>query len=134
MTQEFARTGFWIPGGGVDPGEPLVKAVERECIEEAGVDIEIKGILGFNVDRAPGWRRIIFYGEPRDPKAVPKTVPDFESSGACWVELSEIYKITLRGESEPKQWFPYLAQGKKYTPIEHGIRDKYKKYFQDTKL
>jgi hypothetical protein len=31
-----AGAGFWVPGGGVDPGERLTEAAVRECWEEAG--------------------------------------------------------------------------------------------------
>jgi hypothetical protein len=45
MCQEFAGQGFWVPGGAVDPGESYATAAIRETLEEAGIDIELKGIL-----------------------------------------------------------------------------------------
>lgn len=39
MTQEFAGSGYWIPGGGVDEGETLAQGAVRECWEEAGVQV-----------------------------------------------------------------------------------------------
>jgi ADP-ribose pyrophosphatase YjhB (NUDIX family) len=37
---------FWcIPGGGVDPGEPLLTALEREMIEETGIKPAIGELL-----------------------------------------------------------------------------------------
>ncbi len=39
-------TKYWcVPGGGVDVGEPLLEALEREMIEETGVKPEIGNLL-----------------------------------------------------------------------------------------
>jgi hypothetical protein len=48
--------------------------------------------------------RVIFYAEPRDLSQLPKSIPDFESAGACWCSLEQIEGgLKLRG-SEPRQW------------------------------
>eukprot|EP01039_Chlorochromonas_danica_P008526 gene8526-9399_t len=49
LVQEFGNAGFWCPGGGVDVGETISSAAKRECLEEAGVAIELKGILSIEV-------------------------------------------------------------------------------------
>src|SRR5580765_5573513 len=39
--------GRWqLPGGAVDPGERPAEAMQRECREEAGIEVEPVGILG----------------------------------------------------------------------------------------
>lgn len=39
------RTYYVLPGGGVEEGETLEKAMHREAKEELGIEIDIKGIL-----------------------------------------------------------------------------------------
>ena len=49
LVQEFAKSGYWLPGGRVDAGEDLARAAERETLEEAGVALlgwEIRCELG----------------------------------------------------------------------------------------
>lgn len=35
-----------LPGGGVDKGESVIAAVQRECMEEACVDVNVEGLVG----------------------------------------------------------------------------------------
>lgn len=71
MVQEFANQGFWVPGGCTDPGESLRDSALRECLEEAGVEVELKGLV--ELDYLPGrqgslpsWRLITFYAHLKD--------------------------------------------------------------------
>lgn len=43
LLKHIDQLGFWytIPGGGQNPGETLVEALNRECLEEIGVEVEI---------------------------------------------------------------------------------------------
>mmetsp|Transcript_42839 Transcript_42839/g.79400 ORF Transcript_42839/g.79400 Transcript_42839/m.79400 type:complete len:394 (+) Transcript_42839:648-1829(+) len=173
MVQEFASTGFWVPGGQLDAGESLCAAVARETFEEAGLRITLKGVVDCDCKDRGRWRRITFYAEPAveqgdeqegnggtngngggnghngnvggsvsgggggeeggreegDPAAAglspplssrwscrgrrkgeePKTLPDYESTGACWVSLDELPLLRLRGH-EPARLFPYVAK------------------------
>ncbi|KAF6254460.1 NUDIX hydrolase domain-like protein [Scenedesmus sp. NREL 46B-D3] len=161
MTQEFAGSGFWVPGGGVDAGESLEEGAVRECLEEAGVAVALRGILDLESHHGGAWRRVIFLAEPvpaaaaaaacadgsstmsctggaaggclqqqqqqQDPGSSsssqgrsslgahpccsPKTLPDWESAGACWVAASELSQLPLRNASEPCRWFSLLAGG-----------------------
>ena len=124
LCQEFGDQGFWIPGGHVDPGESMIMAAKRETIEEAGIDVDIKGIL--TIQYIPFQYRnggcgarvcIIFYAEPEDLNQLPKSCPDFESAGACWSSYESIMnRLKLRGK-EPRKWAKYLEEGGQVHPL-----------------
>ena len=61
---ESKDRGWWVPGGGVDNGESFDDGAKRECIEEAGVDIILKGII--NITCTSLKMRVIYYAEPAD--------------------------------------------------------------------
>ena len=116
MVQEFADAGYWLPGGRVDGNETLRQAAVRETKEEAGIDIIVKGILTVEFTHSNGTFNIIYYAEPKDQEQKPKSIPDFESVGACYVEYEQIKKIKLRAP-EPLQWIPYLVEGGEIYPL-----------------
>jgi 8-oxo-dGTP pyrophosphatase MutT (NUDIX family) len=53
-----------LPGGRVDPGENLTRAAIRETREEAGVDVELCGVLSlqYTPRRSHVRLRVIFLG------------------------------------------------------------------------
>jgi 8-oxo-dGTP pyrophosphatase MutT (NUDIX family) len=129
LVQEYSNQGFWLPGGGIDAGEFPVAAARRECLEEAGVNVELTGLLRVDIGQKRGSSiirmRYIFFGSPKneDPEGSSKeakTYPDFESVGACWISIEELEKhvdhILWRGP-EPVEWFRYIARGGVVSPI-----------------
>ena len=124
LCQEFGNQGYWTPGGAVEPGETLEEAAIRETLEEAGVLVELKGVL--SVKYTPHLRRngdadvrikVIFYAEPVDMTQLPKCIPDFESVGATWCSHEDIMqRLKLRGR-EPQVWSQYLQQGGTVHPL-----------------
>jgi hypothetical protein len=93
----------------------VVEAAVREAEEEAGVDVEVTGLLRCMLSR--GTPRIVLLAKPRDPaNDAPKCVPDWESAGALWVDAAEMV-AKLREENgdyrarDPVDFFPALASG-----------------------
>ncbi|KAI8826694.1 NUDIX hydrolase domain-like protein [Fimicolochytrium jonesii] len=127
LIEEPGQNGWWCPGGGVDPGEDLAEGAKREVLEEAGVEVEMKGILRVEFQPAhPRGRRyprlrVVFYAEPvpstPEKPNLPKTLPDYESVSACYVSVEDIEKLPLRG-AEPLIWGKYISDGGMIWPME----------------
>jgi phosphatase NudJ len=98
---------FYLPAGRVEPGESLVAAALRETMEEAGIVITLRGILGFDHDWQPiapprAKLRFTFVGAPAGSTA-PKQHKDDHSRGAQWLRREEIRHLPLRHE-EVLRW------------------------------
>jgi 8-oxo-dGTP pyrophosphatase MutT (NUDIX family) len=114
LVQERSNVGYWMPGGHVDPGESLQAAALRETLEEAGVHIQLTGILQIQY-RPSGDRvrmRVTFLAKPCDSQGCCKTIPDYESTGATWAPVDDVVQGKLRLRSpEPQHWIKYIQQG-----------------------
>jgi 8-oxo-dGTP diphosphatase len=55
---EGGRSGWTLPGGGMEPGELPEQTTVREVREETGYDVELDGLLGIDVDYVPEAERI----------------------------------------------------------------------------
>ena len=129
LCQEFSNQGFWLPGGAVDGGETLTSAAVRETMEEAGIDVDLKGILAMEYNPCGQLSRdnsdylvrlrVVFYAEPTLAciHMFPKSCPDFESAGAAWCTIEQLSQIKLRG-SEPLVWAHYLRDGGVIYPMD----------------
>jgi 8-oxo-dGTP pyrophosphatase MutT (NUDIX family) len=98
-----AETGFWmLPGGAVDPHEQPADAAVRECFEETGLLVELRGVIGvfggpeFLV-RYPNGDvtyyittafRAVIIGGSRDPR-------DGELAELCYFSQSECENLNL---------------------------------------
>ena len=95
--KESRNRGWWIPGGAVDFGESFQQAALRECREEAGIDVELKGVLrvDHSVKNDNARMRVIFYAEPTTLEMCGqvKTVPDAESEEARWVTVQDLHSL-----------------------------------------
>jgi 8-oxo-dGTP pyrophosphatase MutT (NUDIX family) len=95
--------GRWqLPGGAVDPGERPTEAMRRECLEEAGIEVEPIGVAGVfggpeyritysNGDEA-GW--VVTVYEARIVAGEP-VASDDETQAVGWFTPAEIGALEL---------------------------------------
>ena len=68
LVQRADDLSWGLPGGGVEPGESWAAAAVRECFEETGWQVEIRGVFGVYSDPEtqihayPDGRRVHFVG------------------------------------------------------------------------
>ncbi len=109
---------WYFPAGRVEPGETIANAAVRETLEEAGVPIELEGVL--RIEHTPSAKggsrlRVIFLARPADDTP-PKTKPDNESLEARWVTLEELKTLELRGP-EVRRLFKEVLAGAPIYPL-----------------
>jgi len=94
---------WYLPAGGVEPGEDLVSAAVRETQEEAGVDIEVTGIMAIeHMPRLPGWEfsrwRFVVDARLRPGSPAPRQVPNGDTLRADFFSPQQIDGLRLRGK------------------------------------
>jgi len=105
---EAVEIGTWeFPGGRVDPGEMIEKALEREIKEETGLKVDIERFVGwgqgFGIKAEDGgvYDRFVMFFECKLIKG--KLELDHETADHKWAGLEEIMKF--RPLSKPVQDF-----------------------------
>ncbi len=91
-----SKKGYYkLPGGGVDEGEELALALERECLEEAGCSIDILHELG-RVDEVRRMQSLVqtsfnYIGRVRGEKRIPALTESEAADGfeIVWLGLEE---------------------------------------------
>jgi len=116
------KQGFYLPAGRVDYGETFTTAAIREAKEEAGVDIELDGILRVEHSAFPEYSRmrVIFAAHSKDPTQPLKSKPDKHSNGAHWMTLQEVSQLHEKGKLrtvEPLLYFQWINTGTKIHPL-----------------
>lgn len=122
--KETRNRGWWLPAGLVEQGETFVQAAHREVMEEAGIRVDLKGVLRVEhsvYGPTQARMRVIFFAVPLDPNHPVKKKKDKESEEACWVTLDELKALArgtpgLRGP-ELYEWGNYIEKGGIIAPI-----------------
>jgi ADP-ribose pyrophosphatase YjhB (NUDIX family) len=99
LVEESQHGGGWyLPAGRVEPGESFAAAAHRETLEEAGIPVELEGVLAVQHTARPDYSRvrIVLVASPADDTP-PKSVPDEESLRADWFTFEQIRGLRLRG-------------------------------------
>ena len=105
--EESNGRGWWLAGGALHHGETFQQAALREVREEAGIEVELKGILRYmqiigqaDLDLPMGEARssMVFYGEPKSIEQAEnlKWEPDTESLQAAWFTLGELREMEAK--------------------------------------
>ena len=122
---ENKNRGWWLPAGAVDAGESFAVGALRECKEEAGIDVTLRGVIKIDhsVHGRDGARmRVVFYAEPVSLEQADalKSVPDEESNGARWVTIEELEEMRSQGMLRGKElldFASYLERGGQIFPL-----------------
>lgn len=90
----YPFSGFWVlPGGHVDYGETVEKAIKREMKEELGVPVKIKKLFGVYSD--------------------PKRDPRYHTASVVYLLKREKGRIRLNHESSEFKFFSFKNLPKK---------------------
>lgn len=101
---------FGLPGGGVEPGELLHAAVQREVREETGVSVSVGPLLlvhEYHPGQHPGHYteehelRLVFQCTVSDDMLVEPSVPDPAQVGVHWVPLAAVADTPLEPRLGP---------------------------------
>ncbi len=90
------EAGKWsVPGGHVEPGETMAGAVEREVLEETGLELRCGPLLGWAERIGPGYHFVILDFTVVVPEGCGEPVPGSDAAAAAWVPLGAMVARSL---------------------------------------
>jgi len=90
------QAGRWtVPGGHVEPGEDLARAVERETREETGLEVRCGALLGYAERTGPGYHFVILDFTVTVPDPCPDPVAGSDAAAVAWVPLGDVATVSL---------------------------------------
>lgn len=113
------RDTWTLPGGTVEPRETLVRALIREVKEEAGVDIEVFGVMAVNEVVFPEREEhfVLFTFRAEITGGREETMMPDEIAEVSWVDLDQAdrlmpyYKNGISGLVRGEREIPYVDEG-----------------------
>ncbi|MCP4353876.1 MAG: NUDIX hydrolase [Desulfobacterales bacterium] len=121
IREQKPKNGWYLPAGKVGPGEGFIEAVRRETLEEAGIPIEVDGVVRIECLPDNAGMRLIFSARPADDTP-PKSEPDEHSLEAGWFTLEEMKTLQFRC-SDAINIFSYITKGGFVAPLSTLARE-----------
>lgn len=108
---------YALPGGAQDPGETLLQALQRECLEEIGSRVQVHGLYGvgdyYKQRGGPRirWRHQVEFlfrcSVPQGYRPMNGPHPDKHQVEVVWMERRMLDRIRLL----PQMLVPFLQRG-----------------------
>lgn len=99
LVKTFWRADTWeLPGGGVDDGETLDKALCREILEETGIEVRLQGVTGVYSNGSTV--SIVFLGKYTGGQV--KTSPETKEVRFVPLESTNVQDYIKRGKFVPR--------------------------------
>ena len=96
---------YCLPGGGIEPWETNAEGLQREIMEETGVQVEVGSLLHFQEDffyydpTGDAWHGLLFYYNctPLSFDLLPSEMVDDESAtNPQWVKINTLHEENMQ--------------------------------------